>query len=438
MNFTAEEDTEYLCTASVDLKDDSRTAYFRLKLANKITDNESLKTWKIVLITLCSLVFVIFIVCSTVFYIWHMDKKMRRCHKKLIVMKPNENYAFDQYSTSSPLDNIQVGLVPMEDDGRVEHIYGNTIAQLPEDEEFFYEWKDLFLGDLIGQGAFGQVYKAELNQLHSPIHVAVKKLRENATDRDVIDMWKEFERMKAIGSHRNIISLVGYATFEGNMYLITEYAEHGNLQLYLRRHSPLAGSDDILDYKDLVHFAWQIARGMEYLSNRQCIHRDLAARNVLVASNRVAKIADFGLSRDLTETEYYRLRPGGRIPIKWVPPETLFDFKFTIMSDVWAYGVVLWEIFSFGAEPYEKHEPSALFVLLNEGYRMPKAEFMSEEIAEIMRICWKDDPAARPNFATISSITDKIIERLVTYGVSKIILHLDCFLRSRQIHYGRK
>ncbi|CAD5111384.1 DgyrCDS699 [Dimorphilus gyrociliatus] len=419
-NFSAEEDAVYLCTTSASRNHPDRTVYFRLKLAREVKKEKhsSLETWKIIVISICCFVFAIIIVCSTVFYIWHMDKKMRRCHKKLIVMKPNENYAFNEYSTSSPLDNIQVGLVPMEDDGRVHHIYGNTIAQLPEDEQFFYEWKDMDLGNLIGQGAFGQVFKADLSQLHGSIPVAVKKLRENATDRDVIDMWKEFERMKTIGSHINIISLVGYTTFEGNMYLITEYAEHGNLQLYLRRHSPPAGSDGILDYKDLVHLAWQIARGMEYLSNRQCIHRDLAARNVLVASNGVAKIADFGLSRDLTETEYYRLRPGGRIPIKWVPPETLFDFKFTIMSDVWAYGVVLWEIFSYGAEPYEDHEPAALFVLLNNGYRMPKAKYMSDEIAEIMTMCWKEDPNARPYFSAISSATDKIIERLVTYGQS--------------------
>jgi serine/threonine protein kinase len=157
--------------------------------------------------------------------------------------------------------------------------------------------------------------------------VAVKMLKEGHTDEDVKDLVCEMEVMKMIGTHINIINLLGCCSQDGPLYVIVEYAPHGNLRDFLRKHRPTNYTDAVvhekekqqaLTQKDLVSFAFQIARGMEYLASRKCIHRDLAARNVLVNDDFVMKIADFGLARDIHSQDYYRKTTDGRLPVKWM------------------------------------------------------------------------------------------------------------------------
>ena len=151
--------------------------------------------------------------------------------------------------------------------------------------------------------------------------------------------------MKIIGKHMNIINLLGACTQGGPLYVVVEYAPHGNLRDFLREHRSTASvyeaaigqfepKKKTLTQKDLVSFAYQVARGMEYLASRRCIHRDLAARNVLVSEEYVLKIADFGLARDIHCHDYYRKTTDGRLPVKWMAPEALFRRIYTSQSDV--------------------------------------------------------------------------------------------------------
>jgi len=160
----------------------------------------------------------------------------------------------------------------------------------------------------------------------------------------MVDLVSEMEVMKIIGKHVNIINLLGACSQNGPLYVIVEFAPHGNLRDFLREHRPSLGYEPAigqelkerktLTQKDLVSFAYQVARGMEYLSSKRCIHRDLAARNVLVSDEYVLKIADFGLARDLHSNDYYRKKTDGRLPVKWMAPEALFHRVYTTQSDV--------------------------------------------------------------------------------------------------------
>lgn len=163
----------------------------------------------------------------------------------------------------------------------------------------------------------------------------------------MMDLVSEMEMMKIIGKHMNIINLLGACTQGGPLYVVVEFAPHGNLRDFLREHRASSaggyesaiGQDQgkerkLLTQKDLVSFAYQVARGMEYLASRRCIHRDLAARNVLVSDEYVLKIADFGLARDIHCHDYYRKTTDGRLPVKWMAPEALFKRIYTTQSDV--------------------------------------------------------------------------------------------------------
>ncbi len=257
--------------------------------------------------------------------------------------------------------------------------------ELPLDPDWEFPRERLSLGRTLGEGAFGKVVQAEALSLRRPGErsvVAVKMLKEGHTDTEMIDLVSEMDMMKVIGRHINIINLLGVCTQEGPLYVIVEYAEHGNLRDFLRRQRPASGGYErpigerppplsaTMSEKQLVSFARQVARGMEYLGSRKCIHRDLAARNVLVAEGLVLKIADFGLARDVHSNDYYRKLGDGRLPVKWMAPEALFHRRYTIQSDVWSFGILLWEIMTLGGTPYPS-VPSIekLFQLLREGHR---------------------------------------------------------------------
>lgn len=151
---------------------------------------------------------------------------------------------------------------------------------------------------------------------------------------------------------------------------------------------------------------------MEYLGNRKCLHRDLAARNVLVGEDYVMKIADFGLARNVRDLEYYRKTTKGRLPIKWLAIEALFDRVYTTQSDVWAFGILLWEIFTFGGSPYPGIPVERLFDLLNSGYRMQKPQNCPEDIYYMMLNCWEKNPNNRASFTEKRIQLDTILSSL--------------------------
>ncbi|XP_042199139.1 fibroblast growth factor receptor 3 isoform X3 [Callorhinchus milii] len=295
--------------------------------------------------------------------------------------------------------------------------------ELPADPKWEFQRSRLTLGKPLGEGCFGQVVMAEAigierEKPNKPITVAVKMLKDDATDKDLSDLVSEMEMMKMIGKHKNIINLLGACTQDGALYVIVEYASKGNLREYLKARRPPGMDysfhtckipDEQLTFKDLVSCAYQVSRGMEYLASQKCIHRDLAARNVLVTDDNVMKIADFGLARDVHNIDYYKKTTNGRLPVKWMAPEALFDRVYTHQSDVWSFGVMLWETFTLGGSPYPGIPVEELFKLLKEGHRMDKPANCTHELYMIMRECWHAIPSQRPTFKQLVEDLDRVL-----------------------------
>uniref|UniRef100_A0A8C3RGC9 Fibroblast growth factor receptor n=1 Tax=Cyanoderma ruficeps TaxID=181631 RepID=A0A8C3RGC9_9PASS len=294
---------------------------------------------------------------------------------------------------------------------------------LPLDAKWEFPRDKLVLGKPLGEGCFGQVVRAEAygidrDRPDRAVTVAVKMLKDNATDKDLADLISEMEMMKLMDKHKNIINLLGVCTQDGPLYVIVEFAAKGNLREYLRARRPptpdyafdvMAMPEEQLSFKDLVSCVYQVARGMEYLESKRCIHRDLAARNVLVTAESVMKIADFGLARDVHDIDYYKKTSNGRLPVKWMAPEALFDRVYTHQSDVWSFGILMWEIFTLGGSPYPGIPVEELFKLLKEGHRMDRPSNCTHELYMLMRECWHAVPSQRPTFKQLVEGLDKIL-----------------------------
>uniref|UniRef100_A0A2C9JXG7 Fibroblast growth factor receptor n=1 Tax=Biomphalaria glabrata TaxID=6526 RepID=A0A2C9JXG7_BIOGL len=356
--------------------------------------------------------------------------------KRIIIMKSNDLYCDNKDPDAiAPLMVPQVRIVDGYTSGRRRRLSSDFTEvseyHIPYDSKWEFPRERLKLGQRLGEGAFGLVVKGEaygMENKNTPTTVAVKMLKRDATDREMTDLVREMETMKSIGKNKNIINLLGCCTQRGPLYVIVEFAPYGNLRDFLKTHRPAnpifptitndyetpavpseTSETQALTQKDLISFAFQVARGMEYLASKQCIHRDLAARNVLVAEDLVLKLADFGLTRNLSAADYYKKTTDGRLPVKWMAPEALFDRKYTSKSDVWSYGVLLWEIFTLGGNPYPSVPVEALFALLKEGHRMKQPPYASSKMYSIMRDCWQEDPDLRPCFKTLVQKLDLML-----------------------------
>ncbi|KAI1904979.1 hypothetical protein AGOR_G00011240 [Albula goreensis] len=317
---------------------------------------------------------------------------------------------------------------------------GVSEYELPQDPRWELPRDRLVLGKPLGEGCFGQVVMGEARGLdrekpNRVTKVAVKMLKSDATEKDLSDLISEMEMMKIIGKHKNIINLLGACTQDGPLYVIVEYASKGNLREYLRArrppgmvycYNPTQPSLESMSVKDLVSCAFQVARGMEYLASKKCIHRDLAARNVLVTDDNVMKIADFGLARDIHHIDYYKKTTNGRLPVKWMAPEALFDRIYTHQSDVWSFGVLLWEIFTLGGSPYPGVPVEELFKLLKEGHRMDRPASCPPELYMMMKDCWNAVPSQRPTFTQLVEDLDR------TLAVSSNLEYLELAAPSEQ------
>ncbi|KAA8592771.1 hypothetical protein FQN60_018226 [Etheostoma spectabile] len=316
---------------------------------------------------------------------------------------------------------------------------GVSEYELPQDPRWELLRDRLVLGKPLGEGCFGQVVMGEALGLDKEkpnrvTKVAVKMLKSDATEKDLSDLISEMEMMKIIGKHKNIINLLGACTQDGPLYVIVEYASKGNLREFLRARRPPGmeycyNPDQVpvenMSIKDLVSCAYQVARGMEYLSSKKCIHRDLAARNVLVTEDNVMKIADFGLARDIHHIDYYKKTTNGRLPVKWMAPEALFDRIYTHQSDVWSFGVLLWEIFTLGGSPYPGVPVEELFKLLKEGHRMDKPSTCTEELYMMMRDCWHAVPSHRPTFKQLVEDLDRCLAMTANQEYLELSVPLD-------------
>ncbi|XP_075801212.1 ephrin type-A receptor 2 isoform X2 [Microtus pennsylvanicus] len=258
---------------------------------------------------------------------------------------------------------------------------------------------------VIGAGEFGEVYKGTLKTSSGKkeIPVAIKTLKAGYTEKQRVDFLSEASIMGQF-SHHNIIRLEGVVSKYKPMMIITEYMENGALDKFLRE------KDGEFSVLQLVGMLRGIASGMKYLANMNYVHRDLAARNILVNSNLVCKVSDFGLSRVLEDDpEATYTTSGGKIPIRWTAPEAISYRKFTSASDVWSYGIVMWEVMTYGERPYWEMSNHEVMKAINEGFRLPTPMDCPSAIYQLMMQCWQQDRSRRPKFADIVSILDKLI-----------------------------
>ncbi|XP_030918833.1 ephrin type-A receptor 2 [Geospiza fortis] len=256
---------------------------------------------------------------------------------------------------------------------------------------------------VIGAGEFGEVYKGTLKRGRKEVPVAIKTLKVGYTEKQRVDFLSEATIMGQF-CHHNIIRLEGVVSKYKPFMIITEYMENGALDKFLREKE---GEFGIIQ---LVGMLRGIAAGMKYLANMNYVHRDLAARNILVNSNLVCKVSDFGLSRVLEDDpEATYTTSGGKIPIRWTAPEAISYRKFTSASDVWSYGIVMWEVMSYGERPYWELSNHEVMKAINEGFRLPAPLDCPSAIYQLMMQCWQQERCRRPKFPDIVSILDKLI-----------------------------
>ncbi|XP_070532461.1 tyrosine-protein kinase ABL1-like isoform X2 [Ptychodera flava] len=262
-------------------------------------------------------------------------------------------------------------------------IYGLS----PQPDDWEIERTEIVMKHKLGGGQYGEVYEAVWKKHNKT--VAVKTLKEETMQ--VEEFLKEASVMKEI-RHPNLVQLLGVCTREPPFYIITEFMPHGNLLDYLRENN-----EETLPAVTLMYIATQVSSAMAYLEEKNFIHRDLAARNCLIGENHSLKVADFGLARLMTG-DTYTAHAGAKFPIKWTAPESLAYNKFSIKSDVWAFGILLWEIATYGMSPYPGVELTQVYEMLENGYRMEKPDGCPDKVYKLMKKCWRWDPTERPSF----------------------------------------
>ncbi|XP_009684817.2 receptor-type tyrosine-protein kinase FLT3 [Struthio camelus] len=396
-----------------------------------------------------------------------------------------------QFRYESQLQMIQM-IGPLDN----EYIYID-FSEFEYDLKWEFPRENLEFGQVLGSGAFGKVVNATaygISRAGDSVQVAVKMLKEKSDTSEKEALMSELKMMTHIGSHENIVNLLGACTVSGPIYLIFEYCCYGDLLNYLRSkrekfhwtltdifkqhnfsfyhniHSDqnsrkgtvlkygvnmtLCREDDfgslqpsqsinvasessgivlyseedeikhanrqmdeeedfnVLTFEDLLCFSYQVAKGMEFLESKLCIHRDLAARNILVTHGKVVKICDFGLARDIMNDSNYIVRGNARLPVKWMAPESLFERTYTMKSDVWSYGILLWEIFSLGVNPYPGVQVDTNFYkLIQSGFKMDRPYYATKDVYYIMQSCWALDSRKRPSFSwLVSSLACQLAE----------------------------
>ncbi|XP_075295453.1 discoidin domain-containing receptor 2 isoform X1 [Opisthocomus hoazin] len=285
--------------------------------------------------------------------------------------------------------------------------------------------QQLRLKEKLGEGQFGEVHLCEADGLleflgvssteftHQPVLVAVKMLRSDVNKTARNDFLKEIKIMSRL-KNPNIIRLLGVCVRDDPLCMITEYMENGDLNQFLSQreiYSKFAISNNIpcVSYSNLLYMATQIASGMKYLASLNFVHRDLATRNCLVGNNYTIKIADFGMSRNLYSGDYYRIQGRAVLPIRWMAWESILLGKFTTASDVWAFGVTLWEMFTLCKEqPYSLLSDEQVIENTGEFFRsqgrqiyLSQTPLCPNPVFDLMLKCWSRDIKDRPTFDMI-------------------------------------
>ncbi|XP_050519846.1 tyrosine-protein kinase receptor torso-like [Daktulosphaira vitifoliae] len=333
--------------------------------------------------------------------------------------------------------------------------YEMNVLKGLEDVHMLMDEKNIIVSEeQLGSGHFGVVRKGIVkSETTEEYPVAIKSLQGRPSSRDIDMFIGEILLMQKVGKHPNIVSMIGCCVDVNNRcMLIVEYCPLGDLLSYMRKvnikpwysndfgyettisgivecnnwqnsnitRPPIVSNNCYLYHKeeeiflsieDLLRFASQAANGMTFLEKNRIVHRDLAARNILLSDHHTIKICDFGLSRDVYEQNHYTKSKGGDpLPVKWMAIESLKYRVYTTQSDVWSFGILLWEIMTLGGCPYPSIHSSKLYELLQRGYRMSRPALCSYSLYKIMLECWNPDPNKRPKFGSIKDTIDGIID----------------------------
>ncbi|XP_017847643.2 insulin-like receptor [Drosophila busckii] len=282
----------------------------------------------------------------------------------------------------------------------------------------------------LGQGSFGMVYEGLLKSQGAgeDTPCAIKTVNENATDRERVNFLSEASVMKSFKTY-HVVRLLGVCSRGQPALVVMELMIKGDLKSYLRAHRPDEHGEALTAYQRRIGFtnetipqpptysriyqmALEIADGMAYLSAKKFVHRDLAARNCMVADDLTVKIGDFGMTRDIYETDYYRKGTKGLLPVRWMPPESLRDGVYSSASDVFSYGVVLWEMATLASQPYQGLSNEQVLRYVIEGGIMQRPENCPELLHRLMHRCWHHRPTARPTFLEIIAYLEQLSDPL--------------------------
>ncbi|XP_070582068.1 fibroblast growth factor receptor 1-like [Ptychodera flava] len=364
---------------------------------------------KIYLIAIC-VILALFIISFTI--IAAIQRKRRKLKKDKT--ENSETEAEEQVSRSlisvGPREESDNTMISIKGEKSSQYYMNYNEFSCTDDRELPRDSLSLQDNYILGRGEFCEVkmaYARFNGKWDESVRVAVKCLRENAPFEDRANFLTELAIMKSLPDrHPNVVKLVGCCTKEDPIYIILEFVPYGSLQSNLRKtrseciYQNLHPREDLTS-SDLLKLAWQIAKGMAFLSSIQCIHRDLATRNVLLGEDKTCKISDFGFARDVSGVHVYKGKSQGRLPVRWMAIESLIDYVYTTKSDVWSFGVALWEIVTLGSTPYGAFSSKEVIQKLRRGYRMPRPGHCSEDINKIMIDCWNKNPGDRPSFSDL-------------------------------------
>ncbi|XP_013362458.1 PREDICTED: cytoplasmic tyrosine-protein kinase BMX isoform X4 [Chinchilla lanigera] len=250
----------------------------------------------------------------------------------------------------------------------------------------------------LGRGQFGVV---QLGKWKGQYDVAVKMIKEGSMSED--EFFQEAQTMMKL-SHPKLVKFYGVCSEKYPIYIVTEYITNGCLLRYLKDHGKA------LEPSQLLEMCYDVCEGMAFLESQQFIHRDLAARNCLVDSDLSVKVSDFGMTRYVLDDQYVS-SVGTKFPVKWSAPEVFHYFKYSSKSDVWAFGILMWELFSLGKQPYDLYDNSQVVVKVSQGHRLYRPQLASDTIYQIMYSCWHELPEKRPTFQQLLSSIEPLREK---------------------------